>query len=144
MSVVKRDQKESKVEFDNTYFKIYEDAIRLINNRFGASDEIKRNYSLYINTVSQEVLVTISNIGRCIRIANSIYPICKSEYEERRLQQDKAIGLCFDLLTKYQLIMKTVKAKDNKYVNEIQNITKEINCLKKWRKSDNKRYENLG
>ena len=144
MSVKKGDRSESKVEFDNTYFKIYDDAVRLINIQFGANDNIKNNYSLYIRVNCEEVLKTISEIGRNIRIANSIYPQFKSEYEERRIAQDKAIGLCYDLLTKYQLIMHTLGAKDNQYVNETKNLIHEINCLKKWRKSDKKRFENLG
>ena len=77
-------------------------------------------------------------------MANSIYPKTKVEFEERRINQDKAIGLCFDLLTKYQLVMNTLKVKDDKYTVEIKNISHEINCIKSWRASDNKRFKDLG
>lgn len=83
-------------------------------------------------------------LGTYIRIANSIYPVYQSELEERRLAQDKAIGLCFDLLTKYQLAMHTLKVKDDKYTVEIKHIIHEINCIKKWRMSDSNRFKNLG
>ena len=144
MGVPKGDRKESSVEFENTYFKIYEDCVRLSTHSFGANDKLKEEYKLYIAIMTKEVFTTICEIGRFIRIANSIYPIYQSEYEQRRIAQDKAIGLCYDLLTKYQLMMKTLKVKDNKYVEEIKHILHEINCLKKWRTSDNKRYKQLG
>lgn len=144
MSVAKNEQNKSKVEFDNNYFRIYFDAVNLINVQFGANQNAKEKYKLYIETMSIEILKIVTEIGTLIRIANSIYPIYKIEYETRRLSQDKAIGLCFDLLTKYQLVMKSLCIKDNKYVQEIKNIQHEINCLKAWRASDNKRYKELG
>lgn len=143
MSVVKGERKESKVEFDNVYFTIYKDAVRLINCQFGASELKKKEYYIYITEMSKEVLNTVSDIGKHIRIANSIYPIYLEELRVRRIEQEKAIGLCFDLLTKYQLIMYSLGTKDNKYVNEIKNISHEINCLKSWRASDNKRFKGI-
>lgn len=141
MSVAKGDRTESKVEFENTYFKVYEDAVRLTTHSFGAKEELKQTYSQYIQVMAKEVLTTICDMGRYIRIANAIYPVSREEYEQRRISQEKAIGLCFDLLTKYQLVMKVLKVNDNKYVEEIKHIRHEINCLKKWRTSDNKRYK---
>ncbi len=146
-NVPKSERRESKVEFDNTFFKIYSDCILIIDNDFSpCNDTLKIKYADYIQTMKTKVLETVCDIGKSIRIANSIYPIkdtetFKIEYETRRKHQDIAIGLCFDLLTKYQLIMKTLKVKDNKYCNEIKNIQHEINCLKSWRASDKKRYE---
>ena len=144
MSVPKSKRKDSKVEFDNTYFKIYNDCILLIMNKFGAKGDIAQKYATYINAMSIDTLKTINEIGRQIRIANSIFPTCDIEYQERRLSQDKAIGLCYDLLTKYQIIMNILKVSDNKYVAEIEHIIHEINCLKSWRTSDNKRFKNIG
>lgn len=135
--------KESKVEFDNNYFKIYTDYMRLKSNNFGVKNEMLEKHSDDIRTSSEEILKVIYNIGTYIRIANSIYPVYQSELEERRLAQEKARGLCFDLLTKYQLIMYAFQIPDDKYTNEIKNIIHEINCLKKWRNSDTKRFKNL-
>lgn len=142
MSVPKGKRNESKVEFDNTYIKVYKDAVRLINCQFGASESIKKNYARYINEISSIVLDTICDIGKHIRIANSIYPKTHLEYETRRTEQGMAIGLCFHLLTQYQLIMATLGTSENRYRNEIDNLSKEINCLKKWRTSDN-RFKDL-
>lgn len=142
MSVPKGKRNESKVEFDNTYCQLYKDAVRLINCQFGASEKARENYSLYIREMSRKILDLVVEIGKHIRIANSIYPQTRMEYETRRTEQGIAIGLCFDLLTQYQLIMYTLGAKDNKYVNEVKILIKEINCLKKWRTSDN-RFKDL-
>lgn len=143
MSVNKGDRKQSKVEFDNNYFKLHDDAVHLIENHLGSKGEIKDAHEYYIKSVSKAIYKTVMELGTFIRIANSIYPVYQNELEERRIAQEKAIGLCFDLLTKYQLAMHTLKVKDDKYVNEIKHIIHEINCLKKWRNSDTKRFKNL-
>lgn len=143
-NVRKNDQKKSKVEFDNTYFKVHDDAIFLIENKFGAKGELQQTFETYINVMKEKVLNDVIDMGTNIRIANSIFPISREEYLVRRTYQKKAIGLCFDLLTKYQLIMNTLKVPDDKYTIETKHLVHEINCLKRWRKSDNKRYKNLG
>ena len=141
MSVKKHDRKESKVEFERAYFTIHDDAIRLIKCSFGGDKEKREAYKDYLHVVSRKVLADIMDIGTEIRIANSIYPRMDEELTERRIHQEKAIGMCYDLLTKYQLIMHTVGTKDDKHVEEIGHIMHEINCLKKWRTSDNKRFK---
>ena len=143
MSVNKGDRRESKVEFDNTYFKVYDDCVRLIECSFGAKGDIKEKKQGYIRAMSDRILKSVCDMGSYIRIANSIYPQYQSELEERRIAQEKAIGLCFDVMTKYQLIMTELKVPDDKHTNEIKNLIHEINCLKKWRESD-KRFKNLG
>lgn len=144
MSVNKGDRKQSKVEFDNNYYRIHDDCVKLIENHLGAKGETRESHQYYIASVSSAIYKSVLELGTYIRIANSIYPIYQSELEERRLTQEKAIGLCFDLLTKYQLAMHTLKVPDNKYTDEIKHLIHEINCLKKWRTSDNKRFTNLG
>lgn len=141
MSVKKHDRTESKVEFERAYFAIHDDAVLLIHNSFGGDKEKREAYKDYLHVVSRKVLADILDIGTEIRIANSIYPKVSAELDERRIHQDKAIGICFDLLTKYQLIMHTVGTKDDKYVEEIRHLMHQINCLKKWRASDNKRFK---
>lgn len=143
MSVNAGDRRESKVEFENTYFKVHDDAVFLIKDSFGAKGTTKEEYEHYITVVSKKILDIVLDIGTNIRMANSIYPKNNEELLERRLHQDMAIGLCYDLLTKYQLIMRTLKVKDNKFTVEAKNLIHEINCLKSWRTSDNKRFKNL-
>lgn len=143
MSVNKPDRKQSKVEFDATYFKVYDDAVRMIERRFGAKGS-QNEKKAYIGYMAQAIMKSATELGTQIRIANSIYPVYRSELEERRIAQEKAIGLCFDIMTKYQLVMTELRIPDDKYTDEIKHLIHEINCLKKWRTSDNKRFGNLG
>lgn len=144
MSVVEGKRRESKTEFERAYSKIYKDCIRLVINKFGGDKTLVEFYSQWIETTSNSVTKAVCDICRFIRIANSIYPEHLSEYEERRIAQDKAIGLCYFLLTQYESMMELLEVSDNKYVDEIKNLRHEINCLKKWRKSDKDRFKNLG
>lgn len=144
MSVNVSDRKTSSVEFDNNYFRLLEDGVNLINKYFGANDNYRDRYQGFIGIISDRILKSLFDMGTHIRIANSIYPKYKSELELRRIEQEKAIGLCYDLLTKYQNAMKILNIKDDKYVKEIQHIQHEINSLKRWRTSDNSRFKNLG
>ena len=144
MSVNKCDRKLSKTEFDEAYFKLYDDCINLIELNFGAKGEIAEHHKAYIGVMADRILKVVCDMGTHIRIANSIYPKYKAEFETRRIHQDKALGLCFDLLTKYQLVMQKLRVKDDKFVEEIKHIRHEINCLKGWRESDFKRYKDLG
>lgn len=93
---------------------------------------------VFLNTRAQTLEKLTDDLLYYIKIANSIYPICITEWEERRTFIGKAIGVCYALLTNYQRIMMRLKVPDNKYVVDIQNIIKMINSLKAWRKSDNK------
>ena len=70
--------------------------------------------------------------------ANSIYPTCMAEYEERRLHQDRAIGQCFRLKQELQYIIETLEVDINRYLRIAEMIDKEITLIKAWRKSDNK------
>jgi hypothetical protein len=39
MGVPKNERRESRVEFDNNYFRVYDDAIKLIECGFGSKDD---------------------------------------------------------------------------------------------------------
>lgn len=143
MSVKKPDRRESKNEFDETYFKVYDEAVKLIEHNFGAKQKQAERKG-YIGYMADGIMKSVTAMGTYIRIANSIYPQYEKELIERRIAQEKAIGLCYDILTKYQLVMHELKVPDDKHVEEIKNLIHEINCLKAWRKSDNKRFKNLG
>lgn len=144
MSVNRIDRYESRVEFDANYFKIYKDACRIIDNGFSINQTITPMQEFRIRVMSERIMRVVSDLGTLIRMANSIYPTCENEKGERRLIQEKAIGLCFDLMTKYQNIFKEFNISEEKYVEEIKNIYHEINCLKKWRESDSKRFKFVG
>lgn len=144
MSVVEGDRSKSKAAFDAAYFALHDDCISLIECSFGADKEQRESHKGYIEVMGKELLKNILILGRFIRVANSIFPRTKIELDERRVNQDKAIGICFDILTKYQLVMKKLKVPDDKHVEEIKHVQREINYLKSWRTSDNKRFKDLG
>lgn len=143
-SVAAVDMKKSKVEFFNAYYKVYDDAVDLIENNFGADKDIAETHRGYINGMSQAVMRSVNSAGTYITVANSIFPVTQQEYAERRTAQENAVGLCFDLLTKYRLIMHKLHIEDDKYTEQIKHISHEIKSLKNWKKSDNKRFKNLG
>ena len=90
MSVKKHDRHESKVEFENAYFTIHDDAIRLIQNSFGGTKEKRIIFKDYLAVSSRKILADILDIGTEIRIANSIYPQSVEEHNERRIHQERA------------------------------------------------------
>ena len=50
----------------------------------------------------------------------------------------RAIGLCYSILTNYQLVMKRFNIDDNKYEADVKAIKHFINSIKNWRKSDSR------
>ena len=84
-------------------------------------------------------------IGNCLRaitrevyIANSIDPTVQEELTERRLHQDRAIGLCYTLTQELQYAIETLPVDVNQYLRFGEMIQAEVNLIKGWRKSDNK------
>lgn len=147
MSVTDPDKKRSKVEFDNVYYRILEDSIQITDNKFGASAKMREKRHKFIETMCGRVDRVVADVGTHIRIANSIYPNAPEaqiQAKQRRVHQEKAIGLCFDLMTKYVNTMHILEVDEEKYVEHLKHVMHEINCLKKWKTSDAKRFSNLG
>ena len=138
MSVVKSKRTKSNVEFEDIYFRLADGIDTLVEHNFYASKELidKNNTFLDIRCRSLEELT--DTLLYHIKIANSIYPTCMTEWEERRTSMGKAIGTCYAILTHLHRIMMRLRIGDNKYVNDITNIERMINSLKAWRKSDNR------
>lgn len=77
-------------------------------------------------------------IMRNITMANKIFPTNASEYEARRLYQDKAIAACIDLQCELQCCIEDFALDVNIFFRYEAIIQKEISLLKAWRKADNK------
>lgn len=73
-----------------------------------------------------------------IVVAYSIYPTNMTEFDERRLYQDKAIANCFQLLQELQYLMRILPIDANKLMHFTDLVKQETALLKGWRKSDNK------
>lgn len=143
MSVVKSKRTQSKIEFEMIYFLVADGVDNLVEHDFYADGELARKNRVFLNIRGQSLERQTDNLLYYIKMANSIYPQCMTEYEERRVLMGKAIGTCYSILTNYQRVMQRLRIPDGKYSVEIKNLMRMINSLKSWRKSDNKIKDKL-
>lgn len=136
--VVKSKRTESKIQFEQIYFLVADGVDNLVEHDFYANKELVEKNKVFLNIRSQTLEKLTDDLLYYIKIANSIYPTCITEWEERRVTIGKAIGMCYAILTNYQRIMMRLKVPDNKYTEDIKNLIRMINSLKAWRKSDNR------
>lgn len=136
--VVKSKRNQSKVEFESIYFMVADGVDNLVEHSFYANNDVLEKNKIFLETRSKTLEKLTDDLLYYIKIANSIYPVCMTEWEERRTCMGKAIGVCYAILTNYQRIMMRLNIPDNKYTENIQNVIRMINSLKAWRKSDNK------
>lgn len=138
MSVVKSKRSQSKIEFEVIYFQVVEGVDNLVEHDFYAEGDLAQKNRVFLNARCMSLERLTDSLLYYIKIANSIYPICMAEWEERRVSIGKAIGSCYAILTNYQRIMMRLRVPDDKYTSDVRNLVRMINSLKAWRKSDNK------
>lgn len=143
MSVVKSKRGQSKVEFEMIYFKLANGVDTLVEHEFFAEGMLAIKNKMFLEMRSRTLEELTDKLLYHIKIANSIYPTCIAEWEERRVSIGKAIGTCYAILTNLQRIMIRLRIPDEKYIIDTENIMRMINSLKAWRKSDNKLKEKL-
>ena len=144
MSVVKSKRNQSGVEFEMILFQLADGIDNLVEHDFYAEGMLAVKNKMFLEMRSRALEDLTDKLVFYIKIANSIYPQCITEWEERRVAQGKAIGTCYAILTNMQRIMMRLRIPDNKYTLDIQNVMRMINSLKAWRKSDNKLKTKLG
>lgn len=137
MSVPKSKRNTSTKEYDETFFIMYRKIVDSVESHFRASDKEYQNHKLFIDDKSCEMLRLADDVLREIRLANSIFPKSLDEYNERRSHMTHAIGLCYAIITQYQVTLRVLKVRDDKFIDEIDSVQHQINSLKNWRKSDN-------
>ena len=71
--------------------------------------------------------------------ANSIYVQSEYEFDMRRGYQTKAIGDCYVLYQELQYIISVFRTDINHFIPTLEKVEREIDLLKGWRQSDNKR-----
>ena len=138
MSVVKSKRGKSNVEFEQIYFQLADGIDNLVEHDFYAEGLLAQKNRVFLDIRSRTLEDLTDKLLYYIKIANSIYPTCMTEWEERRVTIGKAIGICYAILTNYQRIMIRLRVPDNKYTMDVRNNVRMINSLKAWRKSDNK------
>ena len=123
-----------------------------INNRIKGLEEkeqkrIKESmYKFYrsqIDRVSNNVIELATGISRHLRIANTIFPTYMSEFEERRLEMDRAMACCNALHDELQYVGECLYADLNRYMNLVLQIQKEFNMIKSLRQTDNRFLKNI-
>lgn len=144
MSVVKGKRSQSKEEFDNCFYRVYDDAVNLVLHNFYGNKTLIPIYQTYITSQGKEVMRLVNLLLYYIKKANSIFPTCESEFDTRRVAMDEAIGCCYALLTHYHLTLRTLLVKEDKHCDEYNHILHEINMIKAWRTSDNRLKKSLG
>lgn len=138
MSVVKSKRTQSKIEFEVIYFRVADGVDFLVEHDFFAEGDLAIKNRTFIDIRSRNLEDLTDRLLYYIKIANSLYPTCLTEWEERRTSIGKAIGTCYAILTNYQRVMMRLRVPDGKYTEEVRNLMRMINSLKAWRKSDNK------
>ena len=144
MSVVKSKRNQSKVEFESIFFQLVDGIDNLVEHDFYAEGMLAVKNKTFLEIRCRTLEDMTDKLIYHIKIANSIYPQCIAEWEERRVEQGKAIGTCYAILTNMQRIMMRLRIPDNKYTLDIRNVMRMVNSLKAWRKSDNKLKTKLG
>lgn len=138
MSVPKSKRKKSSVDFEMIYFRVVDGIDELIAHDFFAEGDLAERNRTFLKIRCDSLQRYTDDLLYYIKIANSIYPQCEAELDERRLAQDKAIGVCFAVLTSLHRILQRLRVPGSKYTTDIENIEQMINSLRAWRKSDNR------
>lgn len=138
MSVPKGKRSKSRDEFEMIYFHLADAVDNLVEHQFFADGMLAAKNKTFMEIRCQSLERLTDELLYYIKIANSIYPKCMAEWEERRLCMGKAIGICFAILSHLQRIMTRLRVPDTRYVEYIKTVDRMINSLRAWRQSDYK------
>ena len=101
--------------------------------------EVQEDFdSWFIMRERDRVADFCQGITEHLRAANTLWPTNVSEFEERRLEMDRALVCCNKLQDELQYIAETLPADKNKYMNIVLEIQSEYEVIKKLRQSDNR------
>jgi hypothetical protein len=75
--------------------------------------------------------------------ANTIYPTYQSEFEERRLELDRAMECCNLLQQELQYVAEVMPTDKNRYMNIVLETEHEYQMIRSMRKSDNRFLKNI-
>lgn len=94
----------------------------------------------FIQDEREAVIQCMRDTTQELYTANAIYPTVPEELTERRIHQDRAVGGCYRLTQELQYAMETLPVDAERYMRFGRMIQTEINLIKGWRKSDNKKF----
>lgn len=143
MSVPKGKRSKSKDEFEMIFFQLVDAVDNLVEHQFFAEGLLAEKNKVFMEIRCRTLEDLTDKLLYHIKIANSIYPKCMAEWEERRVSMGKAIGCCYAILTNLQRITVRLRVPDTKYVVYIKTVDRMINSLRAWRQSDWKLKDKL-
>ena len=165
--IKKSERKEAKLQTINNAYKIRMAVTKLAENDFYISSSKienmiaekikrfpeeeqqrikKRTYQYFEQQLQRSTNIVIelaTGISRHLRIANTIFPTYMTEFEERRIEMDRAMSCCNALQDELQYIGECLYADLNRYTNLVLFIQKEFNMIKALRQSDNRFLKNI-
>lgn len=124
------------MEFFHKALQIRYSISEILANDFYYKGEEKSQW--FVRKIQDKIFDMTEELMNEIIMANSIYPVILQECDERRIHQDRAIGLCYSLASEFEYIVKVFNFDVGKFSQPLSMISDEINLLKGWRKSDNR------
>jgi len=83
-------------------------------------------YGKQIERVTKRVIDSACGISYHLRIANTIFPTYMSEFEERRLEMDRAMACCNTLQDELQYAGECLHSDLNRFTNLVLEIQKNL------------------
>lgn len=106
--------------------------------------ELEEDFNIwFIQLERTRVLSLCQDISLHMRAANTIWPDYWSEFEERRVQWDKAMECCNMLQDELQYIAEVLPADKNKYMAIVLQVEHLFKTIKSLRQSDNRFKKHL-
>lgn len=106
--------------------------------------EMEEDFDLwFIRQEREEILKYCRGIVQHLTAANTIYPSYPSEFEERRIEMDRAMVCCNQLQQELQYIASVLPDDKNKFMAIALEIKSEFERIKKLRQSDNRFLKHL-
>lgn len=92
-----------------------------------------------LNVLREKLVDTTFKLMEHVNTANGIHPITIMEFDERRLNQDKALTDCYHILHILQQAIHFLNVKPSKIENIVELIEEELRLIKGWRRSEHKK-----
>ena len=99
--------------------------------------------SWFIRRERDRVADFCQGITEHLRAANTIWPTYMAEFQERRLEMDRALVCCNKLQDELQYIAETLPADKNKFMNIVLEVQAEFDMIKALRQADNRFLKNI-
>ncbi|MBQ7544941.1 MAG: hypothetical protein IJT02_08360 [Synergistaceae bacterium] len=99
--------------------------------------------SWFIRRERDRVADFCQGITEHLRAANTIWPTYMAEFQERRLEMDRALVCCNKLQDELQYIAETLPADKNKFMNIVLEVQAVFDMIKALRQADNRFLKNI-